>query len=95
MLTVRLFVDDCDDDNGPLEDALGSHAHGLVPGKELADVVRRSEIFVGTGKAGDVLVMHALAIHRSARARAVSHRRVLHVDYASCRLASPLDWMLN
>jgi hypothetical protein len=31
----------------------------------------------------------------SARARAVSHRRVLQVDYAACELAPPLEWMLN
>jgi hypothetical protein len=95
MLTLRLFVDDCDDDNGPLEVAVGSHRVGRLPAGELASLVRRSEIFIGTGRAGDVLVMKTLAVHASKRARLPAHRRVLHVDYATCSLPEPLEWMLH
>jgi Phytanoyl-CoA dioxygenase (PhyH) len=95
MVTLRLFVDDCGSDNGPLLVARGSHRHGRIPGRDIAEVVSCSEIFVGTGQAGDVLVMRTLAIHSSKRAALPAHRRVLHVDYAAAELPPPLEWKLN
>jgi ectoine hydroxylase-related dioxygenase (phytanoyl-CoA dioxygenase family) len=95
MLTLRLFVDDCDGDNGPLEVAIGSHRFGRLPGAEMSTFVRRATIFVGAGRAGDVLVMKTLAVHSSKRARLPGHRRVLHVDYAASELPVPLEWMLD
>jgi hypothetical protein len=95
MLTLRLFLDDCGKDDGPLEVALGSHRRGRIAAADLAEVVGQSAVFVGAGQAGDVLVMKALAIHRSKRAVVPAHRRVLHVDYAMADLPSPLAWKLN
>jgi len=95
MLTLRVFVDDCSDDNGPLEVIVGSHRLGRLPGKDMSDAIRRNGIFVGLGRAGDVLVMKTLAVHSSKRAASPSHRRVLQVDYATMDLAAPLEWMLN
>ena len=92
MLTLRLFVDDCGSDNGPLLVAVGSHRHGRLPVKNVTELVSRSKIFVGTGQAGDVLLMKTLAIHSSKRATAPTHRRVLHVDYAMADLPPPLAW---
>jgi Phytanoyl-CoA dioxygenase (PhyH) len=95
MLTLRVFVDDCANDNGPLQVAVGSHRHGRLPGREIAAVVRRSAIFAGVGQAGDVLVMKTLGIHSSERAASPGHRRVLHVDYAMVDLPAPLAWALT
>jgi hypothetical protein len=95
MLTLRLFVDDCSEDNGPLEVAVGSHRHGRVAARDVAGLAGRSEIFLGTGQAGDVFVMKALAIHRSNRARSPLCRRVLHVDYAGVDLPVPLEWQVD
>ena len=95
MLTVRLFVDDCGPDDGPLVVALGSHRHGRLAGRDVAKLAGESELFLGTGQAGDVLVMKTLAVHSSKRAIAPTHRRVLHVDYAMTDLPPPLEWKLN
>jgi hypothetical protein len=51
MLTLRLFVDDCGSDSGPLLIAVGSHRHGRIPVQNVAELVSRSEIFVGAGRA--------------------------------------------
>jgi hypothetical protein len=95
MLTLRLFVDDCGPDDGPLLIALGSHRHGRLAGTDVVKLAGESELFFGIGRAGDVLVMRALAAHSSKRAIAPMHRRVLHVDYAMMDLPPPLEWKLN
>ncbi len=94
MLTLRIFVDDCDESNGPLKIALGSHRRGKVSASEIAGIVRRASIFVGTGVGGDLLIMKTLGIHCSGRAISPRRRRVLHVDYAAVDLPSPLEWAL-
>ena len=95
MLTVRLFVDDCNEDNGPLHVVVGSHHQGRIAGGEMSAVVQHGPVFVATGRAGDVLLMKTLAVHSSRRATAGAHRRVLHVDYATMDLPAPLEWMLS
>jgi phytanoyl-CoA dioxygenase PhyH len=95
MLTLRVFVDDCGEDNGPLEVVVGSHRHGRLPERDLGDTVEGGAAFVACGRAGDVLVMKTLAVHSSKRAASPSHRRVLHVDYATIELPAPLEWMLS
>ena len=95
MVTLRLFVDDCDEGNGPLRIAMGSHRCGRLPAANVNALARQSDILVCTGRAGDVLVMKTLAVHSSAAAGAPAHRRVLHVDYSAADLPPPLAWKLN
>jgi ectoine hydroxylase-related dioxygenase (phytanoyl-CoA dioxygenase family) len=94
MLTLRLFLDDCDETNGPLEIALGTHRLGRVPHAQIAEEVDKAERFIATGKAGDVLVMRLLTIHASGRSQSPAHRRVLHVDYSADRLPAALQWAM-
>jgi hypothetical protein len=92
MLTLRLFLDDCDASNGPLEIACNTHNIGRIPSQNAPAVARGSRRFVALGKAGDVLAMRLLCLHKSDRAAEPSRRRVLHVDYAGADLAAPLHW---
>jgi hypothetical protein len=94
MLALRLFVDDCVEDDGPLEVAVGFHRYGRVPASEASDIARKSDIFTATGRAGDVLAMKSLAIHRAERAALPTRRGTLHVDYAVVDLPAPLEWAL-
>lgn len=95
MLTLRLFVDACSDDQGPVEIALGSHRRGRVSAGEVAAAANEAPVLVATGGAADVLAMHPLALHRSARSRSTARRRVLHVDYAADALPEPLRWAMS
>ncbi|HLW92878.1 MAG TPA: phytanoyl-CoA dioxygenase family protein [Roseiarcus sp.] len=92
MLTLRLFLDDCGADNGPLEVACNTHTLGRVPSQDAAVLARQSRRFVAVGEAGDVLAMRLLALHKSDRATNPSRRRVLHVDYCGESLPAPLHW---
>jgi hypothetical protein len=92
MITLRLFLDDCDADNGPLEIACDTHSLGRIPSQRATPLASNSRRFVAIGKAGDVLAMRLLCLHKSDRAAKPSRRRVLHVDYAGEDLPEPLQW---
>ncbi len=94
MLTLRLFIDACGDDQGPVEVALGSHRSSRVPAGSAAALARSCPKLVATGEPGDVLAMRLLAIHASAKSRSDARRRVLHVDYAAEELPAPLRWAM-
>lgn len=92
MLTLRVFIDRCDEDQGPVELALGSHRCGRVPAAAAADVASSCRRLLATGGAGDVLAMRLLTVHASARSRSGARRRVLHVDYSADDPPAPLRW---
>jgi hypothetical protein len=92
MLTLRLHLDDCDDDNAPLQVLPGSHDLGRLDEARYAALLREHEAIVCTAKAGDVLAMRPLLLHASAKAARPARRRVLHVEYAGGVLPAPLRW---
>lgn len=87
MLAVRIHLDDCGLDNGPLRVIPGSHLQGrLTP--EAIERWRHEVAEVHCVAApGDVLLMRPLLLHASSAARSPAHRRVIHFEYAS---AEPL-----
>jgi hypothetical protein len=95
MLTLRLFLDPCDDDNGPLEVACETHLHGRIPSQNVVTVARQSRRFVAVGGAGDVLAMRLLSLHKSERAVKPLRRRVLHIDFAAEDPPKPLRWAVE
>jgi len=92
MLALRLHLDDCDDDNAPLQVLPGSHDLGRLHETRHAALLREREAIVCTAKTGDVLAMRPLLLHASAKAARPARRRVLHVEYASGALPAPLRW---
>ncbi len=91
MLTLRVHLDDCGPDNGPLRVLPGSHRSGWVE-NELEDWKQRRREVVCTVPAGGVVVMRPLILHASSAAIAPSHRRVLHLEYAVDDLPGGLEW---
>ncbi|MHB1329674.1 MAG: phytanoyl-CoA dioxygenase family protein [Gemmatimonadales bacterium] len=87
MLTLRLHLDACGPDNGPVRVIPGSHQVGRFSDPELERVARSAEPVDCLVAEGGVLLMHPLILHASAPAAAPSHRRVIHIEYAS---ADPL-----
>jgi hypothetical protein len=81
LVAVRVHFDDSDVNSGGLSIAPGSHARGRLSDGELRQFP--SETFRPYDcRAGDVLVMKPLVVHRSPRAASPVRRRVLHVLYA-------------
>jgi hypothetical protein len=92
MLTVRLHLDECDLDNGPLRVLPGSHAEGVLsPIQQAAWRARGTEVAC-TVPAGGILLMRPLLMHASSPARAAGHRRVVHLEFAAAPLEGGLQW---
>jgi ectoine hydroxylase-related dioxygenase (phytanoyl-CoA dioxygenase family) len=94
MLTVRLHLDDCGVENGPLLVIPGSHAHGILSGGQVADFRQRNDPVACTTKRGGVVLMRPLLLHASHTATSPEHRRVIHLEYAAFNLPSPLGWFI-
>ena len=92
MLTLRLHLDDCFEDNGPVRVLPGSHVKGILSAEQIQMLrTRLPEIATVTAAAG-VLLMRPLLLHASSPATTATHRRVIHIEYASGALVSPLEW---
>jgi hypothetical protein len=91
MLALRVHLDDCGADNGPLRVLLGSHRYGWIDD----DLDRWKS---GTPEVtcevplGGVLAMRPLLLHASAPAVSPAHRRVIHLEYAAGDLPGGLEW---
>jgi ectoine hydroxylase-related dioxygenase (phytanoyl-CoA dioxygenase family) len=92
MLAVRVHLDDCDADNGPLRCVPTSHTLGrLDPHETLAHKERLGEVTCTVSRGG-VLLMRPLCLHASSPAKSPRHRRVIHIEFANCELPGEMDW---
>lgn len=68
MVTCRIHLDDCLEDNGPLMVIPGSHGAGKLGKNAIAEWVKREHVTCAT-KAGGVLCMRLLLLHASEPAK--------------------------
>lgn len=92
MVTLRVHLDDCDADNGPLRVVPGSHAGGRLDARATAGWLERVPSVSCLVPRGGVVLMRPLILHASSAASAPRHRRVLHLEYAAGPLPDGLDW---
>jgi ectoine hydroxylase-related dioxygenase (phytanoyl-CoA dioxygenase family) len=93
MLAVRLHLDDCGPENGPLRVRPGSHRQGRLDDEQLARWQQtQAEAVTCCVRRGGLLLMRPLLLHASAPATHPRHRRVLHLEYASQGLPGGLRW---
>ena len=92
MIAVRIHLDACGTDNGPLRVVPGSHRLGKITETRIAEVAAASEtedLVVGQGA---ILLMRPLLVHAYSAAHDPAHQRVLHIDLAPREAISPLQW---
>jgi Phytanoyl-CoA dioxygenase (PhyH) len=90
LVALRVHLDPCSADDGPLRVVPGSHNRGLVS-PEAAVLARQSEVAC-LAREGDVLFMRPLLLHSSSKAAGASSRRVLHVLFGPKALPYGLAW---
>lgn len=93
MVTLRLHIDACDDDNAPLLIALGSHQLGQVASDAVEAAIGQRPVHACHADAGDVWAYSTPILHASARSVSDRRRRVLQIDYAADALPNGLEWL--
>jgi ectoine hydroxylase-related dioxygenase (phytanoyl-CoA dioxygenase family) len=92
MLTVRVHLDDADENNGALRVIPGSHTGGILEQEEIERWKQRATPVVCSVKRGGAMLMKPLLLHASSASMNPSHRRVLHLEYANFQLEGGLEW---
>lgn len=90
LVAVRLHLDPCGLEDGPLWVVPGTHCEGIIA-PALAVELRHHERPCPMQQ-GDALLMRPLLLHRSSKATGQSRRRVLHVVFGPRHLPHGLRW---
>lgn len=91
MIAVRVHLDDCGANNGPLRVIPGSHRKGWLD-DEIDEWKRRVPEVTCDVECGGIVTMCPMTLHASAPSKSVGHRRVIHIEYACDDLPGGLDW---
>jgi len=92
LTAVRVHLDECMSDNGPLRIVPGSHRHGRLSAEAATALRNLSGERECIAHRGDVLAMRPLILHASSKARAARPRRVLHFLFGPEALPCGLRW---
>ncbi|MDO6433482.1 phytanoyl-CoA dioxygenase family protein [Flavitalea sp. BT771] len=86
IFTIRIHLDDTDENNGALRVIPGSHRHGVQrskgPGVEE----------ICTVNSGGIMIMRPLLQHASNRTTSGNRRRVIHIEFSNSSLPEGLAW---
>lgn len=92
LLAVRVHLDDCGADAGPLRVVPGSHRAGRLDDAQAQAMRADHGEATCTAARGDALLMRPLLLHASSRARSPVRRRVLHFLFGPASLPHGLVW---
>lgn len=92
LVAVRLHLDPCTANDGPLQVVPGSHRLGCLSPEEAIEVRQASGFIDCPSGPGGVLAMRPLLLHASSKSRGTSRRRVLHFLFAPPTLDCGLRW---
>lgn len=95
MIALRIHLDDCNASNGALRLIAGSQRSGKIPAAEVSRWTSiKAEVVCEVPKGG-ALLLRPLLLHASSPAKSPSHRRVLHIEFATQKLPNHLEWPDN
>ena len=90
IVTVRIHLDDTDENNGALKVVPKSHLKGIYR-PETIDGTVEQEVNCNVAKGG-IMLMKPLLLHSSGRTTNNRQRRVIHIEFSSQELPSELSW---
>lgn len=85
--TVRIHLDDTNENNGALKVIPGSHCNNLQPGQ-----TRNAGEVICSIQRGGVMLMKPLLLHASGRTTNGRQRRVIHIEFSNAYLPEGLEW---
>ena len=92
MVAVRVHLDDCGPENGPVRVIPRSHTYGRLSAGSI-DVWKQEHASIDcTLSRGAVLAFFPLLLHSSSPSSRPGHRRVVHLEFAATNLPGGLEW---
>jgi ectoine hydroxylase-related dioxygenase (phytanoyl-CoA dioxygenase family) len=88
--TIRIHLDDTDENNGALKVIPTSHAKGIYRPETIDWTIEKETIC--TVKKGGVMIMKPLLLHASNRSTNNNKRRVIHIEFSNRSLGHNLQW---
>lgn len=92
LIAVRIHLDPCLQEDGPLRVIPGSHRHGVIDHDNMLDIKKVIPTVDCIAFTGDALIMRPLLLHMSSKATGTSSRRVLHFLFGPRELPHGLLW---
>jgi ectoine hydroxylase-related dioxygenase (phytanoyl-CoA dioxygenase family) len=90
IFTIRIHLDDTDENNGALKIVAGSHRKGNYR-PETIDWNIEQEV-VCKVQSGGIMIMQPLLLHASNRTTNNNKRRVIHLEFSNQLLPGELQW---
>ncbi len=90
IFTIRIHLDDTDENNGALKVIPASHLKGVYR-PETIDWTKEKEKVCSIPKGG-IMLMKPLLLHSSSRTTNNKKRRVIHVEFSKDSLPNGLEW---
>jgi Protein involved in biosynthesis of mitomycin antibiotics/polyketide fumonisin len=90
IFTIRIHLDDTDENNGALKVVPISHAKGIYRPETIDWSVETEEIC--KVDRGGIMIMKPLILHGSNRTTNGKKRRVIHIEFSDRKLPEPLNW---
>lgn len=90
IYTIRIHLDDTDENNGALKVVPRSHAKGIYR-PETIDWTIEAEEICKVDKGG-MMIMKPLILHGSNRTTNGKKRRVIHIEFSDTELTAKISW---
>ena len=90
IFTVRIHLDDTDENNGALKVVPKSHSKGIYRPETIDWNTEKEEIC--NVKKGGLMIMKPLLLHGSNRTTNGKKRRVIHIEFSDRELPKELKW---
>ena len=90
VVTVRIHLDETDENNGALKIVPKSHLKGIYR-PETIDWTVEKEVNCKVSKGG-IMLMKPLLLHSSGRTTNNRQRRVIHIEFSNQELPTALNW---
>lgn len=90
IFTLRIHLDETNEDNGALKVIANSHAKGIYR-PETIDWENEREVTCNVPKGG-IMLMKPLLLHSSGRTLNDARRRVIHIEFSNRELPVNLQW---
>lgn len=90
IYTVRIHLDDTDENNGALSVISKSHSKGILRPETINWNIETASVC--KVKKGGIMIMKPLLLHSSGRTSNKKRRRVIHIEFSNCKLPEEIMW---